>query len=419
MKHDGNKPLWHKDLADGRLQITGFGTDSRGELLIADHQGAGKGNFYALEAAPKDARPVEFPTTLTATGLFASVTGHVVQPSLIPYSVIAPLWGDHAIKERWIALPGDDTRIEFDNARGWNFPDGTVIVKSFALELREGKPTSKKWIETRLLTRERGEWFGYSYAWNEEQTEAYLVEGKGRDRAIQIEAAAGKRQQTWHYPSRTECMVCHSRAANWVLGLQTLQMNKDHDYGSAIDNQLRTLDHIGVLKANWPEETRKVLGEEADSLGLKDKDRDAYIQRHMPPGDPVEAFSAVMSVEKGRRLVNPYDTRQGVAVRARSYLHSNCSQCHVEAGGGNALIDLEFTTKLENMKLIDVSPQQGTFGLADARLIAPGRPDRSVLLHRVGCRGPGQMPPLATSIVDQDALELLRQWVGTLKPDQK
>ncbi len=416
MKHDGEKPLWHKELADGRLQITGFGTDSKGEILIADHQGGGKGNFYTLEPMPRDARPADFPSKLSETGLFASVKGHVIQPALIPYSVIAPLWGDNAVKERWIALPSGEgeTRIDFENTRGWKFPDGAVIVKSFALEMEEGTASSKKWVETRLLTRDRGEWFGYSYAWNDEQTEAFLVEGKGRDRDFEIHRPQGARKQVWHYPSRTECMVCHSRAANWVLGLQTLQMNKEHNYGGVRDNQLRTLDHIGVLKADWAEETRKVLTAEADVLGLKNTDRDAFLARHTPAGPPVEAFIKVMSVEKGRRLVDPYDSMQDIALRARAYLHSNCAQCHVEAGGGNALIDLEFTTKLDKMNLIDVRAQHDAFGLKDAKLIAPARPEGSVLLHRMSCRGPGQMPPLATSRVDQAAVNVLTEWVRSL-----
>ena len=85
---------------------------------------------------------------------------------------------------------GGDSRISLTTGKGWEFPDEAVIVKSFALEMREGDPTSKRWIETRLLTRQQGEWFGYSYAWNDEQTEATLVEGKGRDRPFAITAKA-------------------------------------------------------------------------------------------------------------------------------------------------------------------------------------------------------------------------------------
>src|SRR5262245_66603539 len=103
-----------------------------------------------------------------------------MEPALIPYSVNAPLWGDKAFKERWVALPGADSTIEFTTWRGWNFPDQTVIVKSFGLEMEEGNPASRRWIETRFLTNQKGEWFGYSYAWNDEQTEGFLVDGKGK-----------------------------------------------------------------------------------------------------------------------------------------------------------------------------------------------------------------------------------------------
>jgi hypothetical protein len=110
-------------------------------------------------------------------------------------------------------------------------------------------------------------------------------------------------------------------------------------------------------------------------------------------------------------LVDPYDSKADLTMRARSYLHSNCSQCHVEAGGGNAQIDLEFTTALDKTKIFDVRPQHHTFNLPDARLVAPGHPERSVLLHRLSHRKEGHMPPLATSMVDRDAVEMLREWI--------
>src|SRR5207245_7239338 len=136
------------------------------------------------------------------------------------------------------------------------------------------------------------------------------------------------------YPTGTESMVCHSRAANWVLGLQTLQMNKDYSYGDVLDNQLRTLDHIGLFKADWAEEIDKLLGDEAREQGWKDeRDIKDYVKKHLPPGGSVEVFYQMMA-DKGRRLVDPYDAKQERALRARSYLHSNCAQCHVEAGGG-------------------------------------------------------------------------------------
>jgi hypothetical protein len=55
-----------------------------------------------------------------------------------------------------------------------------------------------------------------------------------------------------------------------------------------------------------------------------------------------------------------------------------------------------------------------TFGLPDARLVAPGHPERSVLLRRMSHREAGHMPPLATSVVDQEAVRLLHAWIKQL-----
>jgi glucose/arabinose dehydrogenase len=424
VRHDGKKVTWHKELADTRLQITGFGVDSRGEILLTDHRGEGKGGIYTLEPTPKDLPRPEFPTRLSASGLFRSVKGHVMEPALIPYSVNAQLWSDGAYKERWIALPGADSHIDFTTSRGWNFPDRTVLVKSFALETEEGSPASRRWVETRFLTRQEGEWFGYSYAWNDEQTEGTLVDARGRDRTFSIRVAktaqdpTGVRKQTWHYPSRTECMVCHSRAANWVLGLTELQMNKVHRYGEVTDNQLRTLEHLGVLRVNWAEEAKAALRAEAVGKGMNERQVNDYMDRQTATRDqrkPVVSSLLTFPPEKYRKLVDPYDPRQDLNLRARSYLHANCAQCHVEAGGGNAQMELEFTTKLDKARIVDVKPQHHTFGLPDARLVAPGSPARSVLLHRISHRDAGHMPPLATSAVDREAVRLMHDWIKQLK----
>ena len=96
--------------------------------------------------------------------------------------------------------------------------------------MSEGNSQSRRWIETRFLTRQGTEWYGYSYAWNDEQSEGTLIEAKGADREYAIKTKAGEKKLNWHYPSRAECMVCHSRAANYVLGFSELQMNHVHTY---------------------------------------------------------------------------------------------------------------------------------------------------------------------------------------------
>ena len=373
LRHDGEKLIWHREIADTTLQIVSFGIDHNDEMLIVD---LARG-IYQLERKPEATE--KFPTHLSETGLFISVKNHQTDPGLIPYSVNAPLWPDGAHVERFIALPGD-SQIEMSaaNGVGWSFPDGTALIQTFALDLEVGNPTSRHRTETRMLTRQQGEWVGYSYIWNDEQTDATLVEAAGTDRVFTIQdptVPTGSREQSWHYPSREECMECHSRAANYVLGLTTLQMNKVHNYGAVSDNQLRTLNHIGVFKK--------------------------------PLSKPPEAYP---------KLADPYNPKEPLEARARSYLHAACANCHVHTGGGNARIVLDFTTDLDETYTVGFRPQHDTYGIPDAMLIAPGDPERSILYQRVARWGEGQMPPQTTSQKDQQAAQLLYDWISQMKP---
>ena len=411
-RHDGQKMLWHRELADTPFAITGFGADEHGEMLVVD-EGSG---FYRLEPSPTETPTNNFPRKLSETGLFVSTKDHKPDPGLIPYSVNSPLWSDGALKERFIALPGEG-KIDFTHNRGWGFPEGTVLVKTFSLELESRKPASRKRIETRLLTKQQKEWVGYSYIWNDEQTDADLVEAAGRDKRFTIRnaKAGSSRQQTWHYPSRTECMVCHSRAANFVLGLTEAQMNKTHDYGTTRDNQLLVFEHLGVLQANWWDYERDAVSREltsnSDGARQIDEFKSTRDQREAPAVGPL----LPRDPEHLRKLADPYDRSASLNDRARSYLQANCAHCHVEAGGGNSLMDLEFLATAEKMRIFDIPPQHHTFGIRNARLIAPGHPNRSVLLHRLQNRDAGHMPPLATSLVDEGAVGLLTQWIAEMK----
>jgi uncharacterized repeat protein (TIGR03806 family) len=392
-KHDGEKVLWHQEIADTTMQITSFGLDADGELLITDHQGSGKGGFFTIEPNPAPETPAKFPGALSRTGLFDDVSKHQMKAGVIPYSVNSPLWSDGASKARFIAIPADAIEdgkppIGFSKGhRSWSFPDSTVLVKSFGIEEIAGDPKSHRWIETRLLLKEQSEWVGYSYAWNDEQTDATLVQKAGADRVFTIATPDGTPERfEWRYPSRTECMVCHSRAANFVLGLSTSQLNRDHDFVHAetgeekTDNQLRVLGHLGLIRL--PKTTSK----ESDFLAAD--------------------FN---------NLADPYDKSQSLEDRVRSYLHSNCAQCHVAAGGGNSQMLLSFGTTLDKAKMIGEAPLHDRFGIEGAKLVAPGQPDKSILLHRLNLRGRGQMPQLGTKLVDAQAAELMAEWIRSLK----
>ena len=192
VKDDGKKVTWHKELARTTLQITGFRETAAGDLLVIDHGGG----FYRLVPVPVAAATPPFPKMLSATGLFLSTRDNRPDPALIPYDVNAPLWSDGAIKQRFIALPGDG-KIDAGTSHGWNFPEGTVLVKTFSLETTAGNPASRRRIETRLLTKQLGQWAGYSYRWNDAQTDAALVAAAGEDVPFAI-ADSGRAARPTH-----------------------------------------------------------------------------------------------------------------------------------------------------------------------------------------------------------------------------
>lgn len=424
-KHDGERVVWHRELADTTLQITGFAHDADGELLIVDHRDGGGFFTFARNDAP-DYDPADFPRKLSETGLFEK-GGHVPKPGLIPYSVNSPLWSDGADKQRFIALPhdagpdGGPPRIGFDPKKSWDFPDRTVLVKSFGFDVVDGDEAEHRWVETRLMLKQQGEWVGFSYAWNDEQTDAVLVEQEGRDERFRVRTDEGEvREQTWRYPSRTECMVCHSRAAKYVLGLSTPQMNRDHDYDGRVDNQLRVLEHLGLFEGDWKQSAVRRLQEELErDVDAKTAKRDvARMSKTRDQRAAARSRLLPLPPDEYDRLPNPYDDAEPLEARVRSYLHANCAHCHVKSGGGNAAMELGFATKTEKAGLLDVKPLHDRYGIDDARLVAPGEPERSLLLHRIATTERGRMPQLATSIPDHRAVDLVTKWIESLAIDE-
>ena len=180
LRYDGQQITWHQELADTSLQVVSFGADAAGELYAVDYAGG----IYQFEANDTSDNSTAFPRRLSETGLFTSTADHQPAPGVIPYSVNAPLWSDGAKKERFLAIP-DDGQIQFAESRGWNFPDHSVMVKTFFLNTAENPDVHRR-VETRLLVRDQGEWTGYSYQWNDDQTDAELVSAAGNSREITV-----------------------------------------------------------------------------------------------------------------------------------------------------------------------------------------------------------------------------------------
>ena len=294
---------------------------------------------------------------------------------IIPYAPSAQLWSDGTLKSRFIAMPGL-AQATWRLAGGWGFPEKSVLVKNFLLPTDERDPqgTARR-IETRILYRRNGDWHGFSYEWNAAGTDAeLLVEGK--DKPFTITGRNGQPVSfDYHFPSRSQCNACHTAAAGGVLGLNTPQMNAPFEYpqSGVVDNQLRTLDHIGLF------------------------------------GEPLPALPAQLPA-----MPDPFDAAAPLNGRARAYLAANCVQCHQPGATAPTSLDLRWEVANGEMNAIDVIPGNGDLGIDGARIVKPLDPARSVLLQRMNRRDHlFQMPPLATDRVDEGGVALIEEWISS------
>jgi len=346
---------------------------------------AGSGPTWGIETRPTGQTCLA-PASQGAAAMLLSATG-CVDPSdpkrpaatLIPYSVSSPLWSDAAAKQRYFALPDgatidvkDCTRNPaqcmpvdmggtYEDEGDWTFPVGTVFVKTFAF--------GDRLVETRLLVR-AGEFdfWGYSYQWRDDQTDADLLASNVDGYDANITGPNGT--QVWHFPSRQQCLQCHTTPAGVALGPETSQLNADFTYPNGVtDNQLDTLEHIGLF------------------------------------GAPLARRPAYPS---------PTGTDAPLAERARSYLQANCSMCH-RPGSNFTGFDARFSTPFAETNLCNVAPEKGDLGVTGALRITPGNPGASVLSLRMHIRDPMlQMPQIGTNVVDDAGTDVIDAWITSL-----
>jgi uncharacterized repeat protein (TIGR03806 family) len=387
MSHDGQRVASNTELLSlpyvSKTGLASFAEDTDGEplLVVLGEPGQEDGSLYRLAKAPPGSSPL--PRRLSETGLFADVIKLTPAPGVIPYDINSPLWSDGAHKRRWLLLPGDGAdpdpaadRIEYMPQGNWSFPAGTVFVKHFELPIDETDSSRTKRLETRFLVRQTdGGAYGVTYKWNDEGTDAELLAAGLREDITVRTADGGSRVQTWQYPSRETCLVCHTRQANHVLGVNARQLNRDYAYPgtSVVRNQLREWSRAGLF-------TRTLSDREID---------------------------------EAPRLAAIDNRRASLEHRVRSYLDANCSHCH-RPGGVRANFDARFETPLAEQGLLN-GPLATQTGLPGTSVVRPGDPSRSMLLQRLLDREK-PMPTVGVLRRDTAALGLLCEWIESLAP---
>lgn len=351
----------------GQTGIAAFGADPRtGDILAAN---VNSGLIQRLDYNPTfTGAPI--PPTLADTGALAETASLTPASGFVAYAVNQSFWSDGAQKRRWFRVP-DGRFLGFATNETWSAPAGTVWMKHFDLELTNGVPASARRLETRLLVRNPDGVYGVTYRWNS-RTNAGLVPEEGADETITRVINGVAQTQTWHYPSRAECLACHNSSAGHALGFNTAQLNRRFTYADGTTtNQLAALAEAGYFVT--------------------------------PPASltPLPALAAVD------------DESVSVDWRVRSYLAANCGFCHRPGGPGGGFFDARLQTKTALTGLIN-GPLNDPHGDTNNRVLVPGAPDRSVLLRRQSARGAGQMPPLASNVPDAPGSELIQRWIFQL-----
>ncbi len=299
--------------------------------------------------------------TVLESGCYAVTDqGPVPVAAALPYTVRVPLWSDGAAKARYLLLPPGGT-MGWSTTRPLELPVGTVLLKEFRLD--------GALIESRFVQRDADGWVAATYRWRDDLSDADVVLATD---------AVSVGDTPWLLPGPDDCVLCHTRASGFVLGLRGDQLFVDADaFGLGDVNQV----------AAW------------NAAGLFDP----------PLDDELELWP----------LAPLHDDDATLDERARSYLDANCANCHQPGGAPHAELDLRITTPLDDMRAVGVYPLAGDMGLGrDARNITPGDPDHSILALRMADRGEFAMPQLGTYAVDDDAVATIRAWIEQLEPAQ-
>ena len=381
-------------LGAGSYTLTAVATDGSGlsstSAPVNITVNAGSGVSYGLTNTVPVSAFLNMPTTfngtlpalLSGTGAFSDTPNRIPAGGLIPYAPNTPLWSDGAVKSRYMALPNHggtltpDQQISFLPTNSWTFPAGTVFVKNFDLVVDQTNTnTPLRRLETRLLVRDiNGAVYGVTYKWRPDNSDADLLSGSLTENIL-ITNATGVSMQMWYYPSPADCLTCHTPAANYVLGVNTRQLNGSLTYPATgvTDNQLRTLNRLGLFNPAFDE-------------------------------------SAITNFESLSALTN---LTASLEERARSYLDANCAQCH-RPGGAGITFDARYDTPLSQQNITNF-PAAFSLGVDNACIVKADDVWRSVLLSRINTNAPTiKMPPLARSVIDTNAVQVFNDWINSL-----
>jgi uncharacterized repeat protein (TIGR03806 family) len=294
----------------------------------------------------------------------------------LPYDLNTELFSDYSQKLRFVYLP-EGLTAEIGNDLQIDFPVGTLLVKNFFYNLDQNDPSKgRRILETRLLLHRHEGWVAATYAWDDAQQDATLLQAGGNKQVSWLDKSGLQRAVNYRIPTVNDCRSCHSRNNRMIpLGPRADNLNKVYDYATGPYAQLNRWVETGYLKTD-------LEPEELPSLPVWDRPASATLN-----------------------------------LRARAYLDVNCSNCHNPAGTArNSALFLEYHQEnLFHLGVCKVPVAAGTGSGGLKYNIFPGRPDESILLFRMESVKPRErMPEIGRTLLHEEAAALIREWIAAL-----
>ena len=315
----------------------------------------------------------EFPVVLSEYGFFINQAEQIPADDVYPYELISTLFSDYSYKKRFVYVP-EGTKATFQKDWVFDFPVGSALIKTFYYPLDErNQELGSKLLETRVLLHKENGWEAVSYAWNEEQTEAYIkVAGKTINTSW-VNKKGISTPVRYRVPNKNQCKECHStNDAISPIGPKARNLDKDLEYEKEVKNQLAYLLEEGVI-SSYPNNFRTVVDWEDEAHPLED--------------------------------------------RARAYMAINCGHCHTPLGVANSTgLYLDFNETRPVHLGINKSPVATGRGSGNLKYsIVPGHAEESILLFRMISTDPGvMMPESGRSLVHWEAANLIERWINSM-----
>lgn len=360
------------------IGISSLGEDESGELYFCTigQLATETGRIYRLRRTSESERD-HLPDDLAATGIFSNWQTLTPNAGVTFYDINVPFWSDGADKKRWIAVPPRET-VGVDPHGTFLYPPGTVLAKHFDLPTDLRNPAKKRPLETRVLVcDDRGGVYGAAYRWSLDGSHARLVTFNETETISVTQADGSQLAQTWTYPGRFECALCHNDASGQVLGFNLRQLDREVvDANDHKENQIARLIRMGVL---------------------------------------AETASKVPPATIGR-LARLDDVSASVEHRVRSYIDVNCSSCH-NPNTRFAAFDARLVRDPGELGIVDGASYYHKEMSYRVRIVQPGDLSMSMLHHRMVSNDPClRMPPLGTAVVDRAAADLVATWIKAMPP---